>query len=220
MDYRLNDMKRTVLTCLVIALALGAEAQTFKEWFRQKKTQKEYLLKQIAALEVYLDYLKEGYDIVQKGLDIVGNIKNDNLNDHIAQFRSLRHVKGNLGVSGKVMVIMTRQISIMNSFRELNEKTRNSDYLTQAEIRYIDRVYQNLLTECERLITDLNVVLTNESSQMTDESRIERIDEAYADMNDKYSFAQSFCSSTETLIMQRSAERNEVESAQKLNDIL
>ncbi len=213
-------MKRTVLTCVGIALMFGAEAQTFKEWFRQKKTQKEYLLKQIAALEVYLDYLKEGYDIVQKGLDIVGNIKNDNLNDHIAQFRSLRHVKDDLGVSGKIMVIMTRQISIMNSFRELNDKTRNSDYLTQAEIRYIDGVYQNLLTECERLITDLNVVLTNESSQMTDEARIERIDEAYADMNDKYSFAQSFCGSTETLIMQRSAERNEVESAQKLNDIL
>lgn len=220
MDYRLNDMKRTVLTCLGIALALGAEAQTFKEWFRQKKTQKEYLLKQIAALEVYLDYLKEGYDIVQNGLGIVGDIKNDNLSDHVAQFRSLRHVKDNLGVSGKVMVIMTRQIAIMNSFRELHAKARNSDYLTQEEVRYIDRVYQHLLTECERLITDLNVVVTNESSQMTDEARIERIDEAYADMNDKYAFARSFCGSTEALIMQRAEEKNEMESAKNLNDIL
>lgn len=45
-----------------------AEAQTFDEWFRQKKTQKKYLVQQIAALKVYLGYLKEGYEIAQKGM--------------------------------------------------------------------------------------------------------------------------------------------------------
>lgn len=201
-------------------LSLGAEAQKLKEWFQQKKTQKEYLIKQIAALEVYLDYLKEGYDIVQKGLTIVGDIKGENFNDHSDYFSSLKVVSDDLGVKGKVNAIITRQVAIMTMFRKLNNECRSNDYLTRDEIHYIGLVYGNLIAECERSIAALEVVITNEAAQMTDEARIERIDEVYDDMNDKYAFAWSFCNSTRTLIMQRASERNEVESFKKLNDVL
>jgi hypothetical protein len=197
-----------------------SNAQTWKEWFSQKKTQKEYMVKQIAALEVYLDYLKEGYDIAQKGLAIVGDIKGRNFNDHSEYFTSLKFVNDDLGVTSKVRAIMTCQVAIMTMFRELNRECRNSDYLTREEIQYVDLVYGNLLVECERSIAALNVVVTNEASQMTDEARIARIDEVYADLSDKYGFTRSFGNSTRMLMMQRAAERNEVEAVKKLNDML
>jgi hypothetical protein len=203
-----------------MAFAQGAEAQKWKEWFNQKKTQKEYLVKQVAALKIYLEYVKKGYDIAQKGLSIVGDIKGQNFNDHADHFTSLKIVKDDLGNGSKLNLIITRQVAIMNDFRELNSECRGNKNLTPDEIRYVSSVYSNLLSECERSIASLNAVVTDEASQMTDDERIDRIDEIYDDINDKYAFTRSFCNSTRILLMQRGAENNEIESAKKLNGIL
>ena len=192
-------------------------AQTWKEWFSQKKTQREYLIKQIAALKVYLKYLKEGYDIAEKGLTIVGDIKSRNFGDHEAHFGSLKLVKDDLGNSSTINLILNRQVAIMNEFRELREVCRNSGSLTEAEVRYVDLLYSNLLRECEKAIGALQSVVTDGTYQMTDDERIESIEEIYQDMNDKYAFATAFCGSTKMLIMQREVEKLEMESARKLN---
>lgn len=60
----------------------ASKVQTFHEWFRQKKTQKKYLIQQIAALKVYLGYVQKGYSIAQKGLTTVSNIKKGNFDLH------------------------------------------------------------------------------------------------------------------------------------------
>lgn len=201
-------------------LTFGAEAQTLKEWFKQKKTQKEYLIKQIAALKVYLNYLKEGYDIAQKGLNMVGEIKGRNFSDHENHFGSLRIAKDNLGNASKIDLILGRQVAIMNEFRELKNVCRNNENLSEEEIHYVDLVYSNLLMECDKVMVALQTVVTDNAYQMTDDERIERIDAIYDDMNRKYVFTRTFCSSTKTLIMQRGVEKREIESARKLNGVL
>ena len=50
------------IACIILSTNIG-HSQKWDEWFKQKKTQKKYLIQQIAALKVYLGYLKEGYDI-------------------------------------------------------------------------------------------------------------------------------------------------------------
>jgi hypothetical protein len=213
-------MRTIALILIGSALTLGVEAQTLKEWFHQKKTQKEYLINQIAALKVYAKYLKEGYDIAQKGLNIVGEIKGRNFSDHEDHFGSLRIVKDDLGNASSINLILRRQVAIMNEFRELKNVCRNNQNLTEEEIRYVDLVYSNLLTECDRVMVWLQTVITDDSYQMTDDERIERIDAIYHDMNGKYAFTRTFCSSTKSLIMQRGVEKREIESARKLNGVL
>ena len=215
-----NNMRTIALIIIFSVVALGADAQTWKEWFQQKKTQKEYLIKQIVALKVYAKYVKEGYDIAQKGLNIVGEIKGQNFSDHEDHFGSLRIVKDDLGNSSRINLILGRQVAIMNEFRELKKVCRNNENLTEEEIRYVDLVYSNLLTECDRVMVALHTVVTHDAYQMTDDERIERIDAIYHDMNDKYAFTRTFCGSTKTLIMQRAAEKIDTESAKKLNGVL
>ena len=207
------------IACIILSIDTSC-AQTWKEWFNQKKTQKEYLIKQIAALKVYAKYLKEGYDIAQKGLNIVGEIKGRNFSDHENHFGSLRIVKDDLGNAPSINLILRRQVAIMNEFRELKNVCRNSENLTEEEIRYVDLVYSNLLTECDRVMVALQAVVTDDAYQMTDDERIERIDVIYHDMNGKYAFTRTFCSSTKSLIMQRGLEKREIESARKLNGVL
>jgi hypothetical protein len=62
---------------VILGLIIGSTAcaQTANEWFKQKKTQTKYLIEQIAALNVYLKTAKKGYDIAQRGLTLIGDIK-------------------------------------------------------------------------------------------------------------------------------------------------
>jgi hypothetical protein len=219
--YPLNNMKRIVIIILTMWCAVSAaEAQTWNEWFRQKKTQKKYLVQQIAALKVYLKYLKEGYDISKKGLKIVGDIKDGNFSDHSTYFQSLKLVKPSVKMTPKVSLIISYQAKILEEFRKLNDECRSNNNLSNEEVQYVSSVYKNLLERCEDSIAELNSVITDNASQMKDEERIGRIENVYDDMKDRYSFTRSFCNSTRMLMMERDREQSEVDASKKLNTSL
>src|SRR3546814_4811730 len=85
---------RFILLCWLIAMLpcsdLFAQATKWKEWFRQKKTQKEYLVMQIAALQAYIQVAKRGYEIAKTGLTTIGNIKDGDFNLHREDRKSTR----------------------------------------------------------------------------------------------------------------------------------
>jgi hypothetical protein len=195
------------------------QAQTWNEWFRQKKTQKKYLIQQIAALKVYLKYLKEGYDVAKKGLGMIGDIKDGNFNDHSTYFASLSLVNPSIKQSGKIALIAHMQQQIMSEFNKLDKECRENEYLTDDELEYVRDVYSNMLVKCEESISELNTIITDHSSQLKDDERIERIDLIYEDMSDKRDFARSFSNSTRIIMAQRLREKSEVVTQEKLNPL-
>ena len=198
---------------LIFAFAIGAavcNAQTFNEWFRQKKTQKKYLLQQIAALKVYLDYLKKGYKIVDKGLTIVGDIKQGKFDLDIEYLESLKNVNSAVSGSAKVASIVAYQRMIIIEFRRLKASANDTDLLTNEEKQYVESVYSNMLRESEMSLDELDRVLSNSDFEMKDDERVKRVDALYVDMKDKYTFTKSFANSTEVLIAQRSKDKQEV----------
>ena len=58
-------MKKLLILSTMVLCADNLSAQTVAEWFRQKATQRKYLLQQIAALHVYSGYLSKGYSIAK-----------------------------------------------------------------------------------------------------------------------------------------------------------
>lgn len=202
---------------MAVSFSVGsADAQTWDEWFRQKKTQKKYLIQQIAALQVYLKYLKEGYDVAKKGLKVIGDIKDGNFQDHSNYFESLKLVNPFVRSSPKVSLIAAYQLRIMSDFRDLEKDCKSNGHLTNEEIHYVEKVYSNLLMQCENSIADLNSMITDHSSQLSDDERIQRIDLIYDDMKDKHSFTRSFCNSTRLLMAQRDREDGEIDRSKKL----
>ena len=198
---------------LVVVFALGAvttNAQTFEEWFRQKKTQRKYLVQQIVALKVYLDYLKKGYKVVDKGLTIVGDIKQGKFDLDLDYLASLRSVNSSVSGSAKVIAIVAGQRRVISNFRELKGMSESTGFLSDEEKRYVNNVYGNMLRESEILLDELDRVLSNSDFEMKDDERMKRIDALYLDMEDKYAFIKSFSNSTRVLVAQRSAEKHEV----------
>jgi len=201
----------TLVLCVNIS-----NAQTFNEWFRQKKTQKQYLLQQIAALKVYLDYLKKGYKIVDKGLTIVGDIKQGKFDLDIEYLESLGNVNSVVSGSAKVAGIIAYQKRIMIEFRRLKDLTNESEYFTPEEKKYVESVYANMLRESQMSLDELDRVLSNSDFEMKDDERVKRVDALYSDMKDKFEFTKSFSNSTQVLIAQRSKEDLEVKIQEEL----
>lgn len=207
--------KLIVIFTLVLCVNIS-NAQTFNEWFRQKKTQKQYLIQQIAALRVYLDYLKKGYKIVDKGLTIVGDIKQGKFDLDIEYLESLGNVNSAISGSAKVASIIAYQKRIMIEFRRLKQLANESDYFTAEEKMYVESVYANMLRESEMSLDELDRVLSNSDFEMKDDERVKRVDALCVDMKDKYEFTKSFSNSTQVLIAQRGKEEHEVQVLEDL----
>jgi len=103
---------KLLFVLLLISKSFFSFGQTFEEWTQQKKTQKKYLLQQIAALQLYLGYVKKGYEVVNKGLITVRNIKNGDFNLHRDFLGSLKRVNPKIKKYAKVADIIAYQVRI------------------------------------------------------------------------------------------------------------
>lgn len=208
--------------CVLVIILTGcfagyAQSPNWNEWFRQKKTQRKYLIQQIAALKVYLEYLKKGYDIAQKGLTTIGDIKDGTFNLDKDYFNSLKQVSPVVKNSPKVKSILLYQHKIIKDFRALYEACQVDENFTPEEIQYIENVYHNMLTECEDSIDELTLITTSGEAEMKDDERLLRLDKVHEDMLEKYTFTQDFAASTRLLSLKRGKEKIQIKQLQDLH---
>jgi hypothetical protein len=202
-------MKKFVLIILLLSSQI-LHAQNWNEWFEQKKTQKKYLLQQIAALKIYLGYLEKGYDIANKGLNTIHDIKKGDFDLHNNFFSSLKQVNPKIQKWAKVADIIACQVRIVKIAKQNIESISENRQFTNEELAYCKIVFDNLLTECLKNIDELVMIITSGEVEMKDDERIKRIDELYTDMRDKYSFSCSFGNEINLLSLQRMSEQSQI----------
>lgn len=205
-------MESTKLKALAICFVLSALcfqhgfAQTFAEWFSQKKTQIKYLNEQITALLQYGSNVRQGYQISQNGLGSIGGWVKGEFDLHSAYYISLKNVnpqvKGN--VKADSIIGYAKQIpqhfDHLNGLKGLDDDTKD----------YIGQVRSTVLDDCNKDLSELQMVISDGKAQMTDDERIKRLDGIYSRMKDKYAFTLYFFSQVRLLLLQRD---------QKLKDI-
>jgi hypothetical protein len=199
---------------LVLTILMGLQvchAQTWAEWFRQRKTQIDYLFKQIAALKVYSGYLEKGYNIARDGTTLINNIKHGDFNLHNGYFTSLKTVSPSIKNSARVASIISDQLSILKLFGVLINYSNQSDQLSAEDKDYINAVYSHLKDENAKDLDELFIIITSGKLEMKDNERLKKIEGLYNSMNDKLSFSRSFCNQVFVLIQQRASEKAETE---------
>lgn len=212
-------MKKLLIVSTIILFAETLPAQTTAEWLSQKKTQKKYLIQQIAALHVYAGYLSEGYTIVKGGLHTIQNIKGGDLQLHANHFASLLAVNPKIKRYTKVADILSMEVSIAKQTCGAIKRFNNSNQFPSEEVAYLKNVCNNILTACASNLDGLSNLITGSDLQMKDDERIQGIDKIYADMHDIQMFATSFCNNAAGLFLQRTNEENEIIVSKKLNGI-
>lgn len=194
------------LFLLLIFCTTATHAQTWDEFFNQKKTQIRYLGEQLVALKMYAGYLEKGYEIVGNGLHIVKDIKSGEFKLHQAFFNSLKDVNPAIRNSNKVTDIISIQLAIIKSFKLIN----GNEYLSASNQAYISGVKKQLQEECGKDLAELLLVITSGKVEMNDEERIRRLDKVYKSMLDKSAFTQSFCNEVSLLARQKENEQRSI----------
>jgi len=201
-------VRALIIGVLVLMFCFGSvvHAQTFGEFFNQKKTQKKYLLEQIAALQVYLGYVRKGYHLVDGGLETVRDITNGEFSLHGAFISSLKTVSPSVRKNIKVAEILTYQISIARWFGEF----KGNAMLSPADQLYILKVKAGVLAECSRDLESLLLVVTSGRLGMEEPERIRRIDLLYEAMQNKAAFTADFMGKVERLTRNREKDHLDI----------
>jgi len=203
------------IACQVIAavLFITTHSQTLQEWTQQKKTQIQYLLNQIAANKVYLDYLQKGYVIVSDGLTTINNSKKGDFNLHRDFIGSQKTVNPAITNSAKVAAIIALQIKIIKESKQSLSGIRSIDQFTTSELDHCSMVFDRLLDGCHQNIEELFYVMTDGELTMKDDERLNRIDKLCQDMQSKYAFCASFGNEIWLLAIQRMNEQIEIDQS-------
>lgn len=212
-------MKKVVLILALTCLAISAGAQTWSEWFRQRKTQIKYLVEQIAALDVYRRYVEKGYAIARNGLHTIGDTKEGDLSMHSDYLVSLQGVNPAVRTYWKVAGAASLQAKIITVYRQKRAEFRRSKQFTPDEIAFTDKVFTALLTDCNSLLEHLLLLTKDGTSEMKDNERLKGIDRIYEDMQEDYAFIRVFGSENSVLSVQRLRQETEVKTSRSLLNI-
>lgn len=205
----------SLFTAINTGMAATAKAQTFAEWFKQKKTQKKYLVQQIEALAVYSGYLKKGYRIATNGLgSISGSLKIEN-GQHTTYYNRLKTVDGEVKNNPMVIDILTWQKNILKRLAVIGQTAG----LTREELNYLSDVREAVLKDCDNQINTLQNVLHNGNLEMSDAERLALISQVHAGMLDNYRFTSGFTAQVQIYAGQRRQEQNQTVSTKRFYGI-
>lgn len=212
-------MKKIIIAMLFSLTCVCGHAQTWDEWTKQRKTQIKYLLKQIAGLQTYIGYVQKGYQVVDKGLGMIGDIKDGDFKLHQFFIDALSLVKPLIRDKAKLPEMIALQIKMITMYQRSVKRIKGSGQLTQKELDHIIKVSFRLLDASTDNLMELVKLVTDDSYVMKDDERIRRIDGLHKQMYDQYSMMRSFCNENTVLVMQRMQEQNEVDVMRKLYQV-
>lgn len=212
-------MKILVVVVFMLGFQSTSQAQLFKEWFRQKKTQKEYLLKQIAELKIYLSYLKKGYQIVESGINTVHSIKNGEFSLHDLYYSSLKRVNPEIRKLPQAVSIVENTQYIFSATDDLIKVVESTQLLNSSQSSLLNIACPAIRKDAEQVAEALLVVLTDRSLHLTDDERIQRMQQIYEYSVQQTVFVKDLCSNVYSLTSGTEIESRETETIKRFYGI-
>lgn len=181
--------------------------------------QAEILLKQIAALQIYIGYAQKGYSIAKKGLNTIGDFNRGEFNLHTEYFNSLKTVNPKIKKYARVAEIISLQAKIVKSYGTIYAQIQQDDLFHGDEVDYIKRVFDRLIENCDDNLEELITIVTDGQLEMKDDERMKRIDAIYQNMLENHTFCEGFSNQTRLMSLSRTKDTKEVKTSRALRGI-
>ncbi|MHA4811777.1 hypothetical protein ACX0G9_27015 [Flavitalea flava] len=185
------------------ALGQSLPAQTFDEWFRQGKTRKKYLIKQVAALEDLLLTTEEGWRIAEEGIHDIGAIKNGEFDMHQSYFESLKNVNPVIKSDVYIRNIHQKIGILYMLLTQALLKWQKSPFLDMEELHTKSLLCLEMGELGEELADDLEKISTDGIYQLSDGERligIQLLEDQFLKLS---GLARTFIDDTDLFISQR-----------------
>jgi hypothetical protein len=205
-----QKLRATLFLCLLVfAMCLRVENADAQDLITT-------MTEQLAKLELYLQEAKEGYNIVQKGLTTISNIKKGDFDLHSLFFTTLKDVNPTIKNWGKVADIIAMQIQLLFGCKASLQQITASGNFSATDLQYLASVYTNLANLTGKDIDELTNLVSDGNWQMTDDDRMSRIDQLFAEVSDKYNFLRTFSSRVMTESNLRTQQKTNIQKLQQI----
>lgn len=209
----LSKMSKILLIVMAIILSKLSVAQGVVGFFTQKQTQTQYLIQQIAALKVYAGYIKQGYKVVDGGLNAIGKIKDGHLK------LDKRYFDGQISVHPKVKAQALNILNAHSAFEKqiagIRSFTKKSDILEMYEKEFSENLLIRSQKNLNNLYTELEHVLDN-SYEMTDDERLRRVELISKRASELFEFVKKFGQDIQKLEIQKKQEAKDIKVLKEL----
>ena len=194
---------------------------TAKPVFCQSQEAKQLLLdvEKLAQFKQILSDLKQGYQILSGGYEVIKNISQGNFNLHQTFLDGLLQVSPVVQKYERIKDIINYQLRIVKEYKSAFSQFKSDKNFTPDEIDYMGNVYSHLFNESVSNLGDLITIVTAGKLRMSDDERLRAIDHIWNEVQDQYAFLRDFNSSTAMLSQARQKEQEDVDISRKLYDV-
>jgi DNA repair ATPase RecN len=200
-------MRKIVLICvlsLLLCIPFKVKAQS------QEIQQLILNIEKLAQFKKILSDMKKGYEILSGGYNVVKDLSQGNFSLHKTFLDALMQVSPVVKNYKRVGDIVNYQLILIKESKIALNRFTKSQSFNAKEISYFEMIYSNLSKESIRNIDELTTIVTADKLRMSDDERLEAIDNIYLDMQEKVLFLRNFNSSSNVLALQRTKEKNDV----------
>ena len=200
-----------LLLLLVTAPAVKVRAQT------AEVTQLILNIEKLNELRKILQELKDGYEILSKGYNLIRDLSRGNFNLHKAFLDGLLEVSPTVKGYGRIQDIIRCQLALIAEYRAAWSQLSGSGQFTRTELEYLDTVYSRLTAQSLKNLEALTDVVTAKKLRMSDDERIKAIDQIYEKMLESLVFLRQFNAGTGMLAQQRKKEYQDIQMLKSLH---
>lgn len=176
-------------------------------------------VEKLSQLKNILEDMKKGYSIVSKGYNTIKDISQGNFSLHETFIDGLMLVNPEIRKYKRVADIISFQKNIVSEYSSAWNRFKISGHFNVGEIRYLERVYQQLFNQSVDNLDELTMVITSSKLRMSDDERLKAIDRIFMDTQDKLLFLRTFNQQTQMLSLQRKKETADLKATRQLYNL-
>lgn len=212
-------MRKLIVFAVFVLWCNPGFAQKAREWLRQKKTQKQYLIEQIAHLRLYLELTEKGYKIAKQGLTSIGDIKSGEFKLHKNRFDSLSIVKPAIKKDPLASAAVGHIRAMITLYWGFDDLMAECSFLSADEKKLVRDVFDRLASDGVAALNNLVEVTTNGRLKMTDDARSSQICSIFEQSQSIHTFARQLTSESAMLSAQRKQQYETLENSRIIHGI-
>lgn len=215
-DYKLMAMKKILISGVLLFFLIipeKADAQS------QEIQQLILNIEKLSQFKKILSDMKKGYDLLSGGYKTVKEMSEGNFSLHKTFLDALMQVSPTVKKYKRVGDIVDFQLRLVKESRNGLDRFLKSGSFSGQELRYFEKVYGNLLSQSLRNLDELTMVVTADKLRMSDDERLQAVDDIYFEMQDRLLFLRDFNASSDLLLLRRAREKNDVYASRGLQEL-
>jgi hypothetical protein len=209
-------MKKCIIGLFVTVTLL------FSQMARGQAQEVQQLLlnvEKLAQLKNILADLEKGYEIVSRGYGTIRNLSQGNFTLHKAFLEGLLEVSPIVKNYRRMSDIVRSQIILVKEYKAAFRRFFNSGFFTVDEIKYLQSVYENLISQSVKNLESLVMVVTSGALRMSDDERLTAIDDVWKEVSNALTFLRHFNQETKIFAMQRAKAMADIKTQKKFFSI-